>query len=173
MRQTSRLVMLLAVGLILAAASFGCTSGMSNDPQIPDNAAPVRLEPVTALEGMRLNSGIETRERLVVRDDATWTGVWLDIVDGRQPAPPTPKIDFEANVAIVAASGTKTSGGYTIDIDEVSTMDGDAWVSVTETNPGRRCGVTATITAPIAVVIVPRFEGKATFVEHQDTRDCN
>lgn len=155
--------------LLICATSIGCAEGPS---EIPQGAKPITIQPIPEEQPLHFQSGIPTRQRLVIRDSSTWASMWLDIVGSVSPAPPTPKIDFASHLVLVAAMGTQPSGGYTIAIDDVRTMNDDVWISVTETLPGDRCAVPAVITAPVSVVAVPRFSGKATFVEHTAVHDC-
>jgi hypothetical protein len=121
---------------------------------------------------MRFNSGMTTQQRLVIRDGATWAKVWAQIAAPHQPPPAVPAVDFAKDVVIVAAMGTKDSGGYSITINDVGLVPGGARISVTEESAGANCGVTMALTSPVAVVLVPRFDGGATFQEHTSKRDC-
>lgn len=86
---------------------------------------------------MRYYSGMATRQRLVIRDGAAWADVWKQITSPFQPVPPVPEVDFAKNVLILAAMGTRSSGGYSIAVDEVHIVAGGARVSVTEVSPAR------------------------------------
>jgi hypothetical protein len=139
---------------------------------MPESARPASVQPLAAAEPMRFDSGLTTRQRLVIRDAATWANVWQQIAGTRQPAPVVPVVDFANDLVIVAAMGTKSTGGYSIEVDDVHTIGGDASISVTEQSPGSGCAVTQAFTAPVAVVVVPRFSGQATFVEHASLHAC-
>jgi len=151
------------------AGSIGCTSARS---EFPEGAQPVVIQPIPEAQSERFYSGITTQQRLVVRDGATWANVWQQIDANSIPVPAVPAVDFASNVVIVAAMGRKNSGGYSIDVDDVRSVAEDAWVSITENSPGAMCITTAVITAPVAVVMVPRFAGQVTFLEHAVQDDC-
>jgi hypothetical protein len=121
---------------------------------------------------MRYDSGMTTKQRLVIRDGAAWADVWKQITSPFQPVPPVPEVDFAKNVLIVAAMGTRSSGGYSIAVDGVRIVAGGAKVSVTEESPGSGCFTTQALTAPVAVVVVRRFAGEATFAEHTSQHAC-
>jgi hypothetical protein len=155
------------------AVSIGCVDRALGDlPDTTENARPASVQPLAAGEPMRFHSGLTTRQRLVIRDAATWANVWHQIAGTIQPAPAVPVIDFATGLVIVAAMGTKSSGGYSIEVDDVHTIAGGASISVTEQSPGSGCAVTQAFTAPVAVVVVPRFSGQATFVEHSSLHAC-
>ncbi len=115
---------------------------------------------------------IPTRQRLVIRDGATWAKVWKQFADTHQPIAAIPVIDFAKSVVIVAAMGIQSSGGYTITVDDVRIIAGGARISITEKSPGKGCIVTMAMTEPASVVLVPRFAGEAVFVEHTSQYDC-
>ena len=56
--------------------------------------------------------------------------------------------------------------------DDVRVLDGNARITVTARSPGRGCGVTMALTAPVAVVTVPSFPGEATFAERTVQHAC-
>jgi hypothetical protein len=157
----------------MIGAVLACGGQLSSVPtHAPADATPVTAEPVSDLQGVRFNSGITTRERMVVRTRATWEALWPQIVGTVRPIPPVPAVDFATKTVIVASMGTRSSGGYVISVDDVRQSRGDAWITVTERSPGTSCGTTAAITTPVAAVAVPRFDGVATFVERTTTVNC-
>ena len=160
-------------GLILLALALtlGCNQ-LSSMPEAPANATPVAAEPLAAVQSFQFNSGIGTRERLIVRSSEDWNALWPQLVGSLRPVPAVPPVDFSTKSVIVATMGTRSSGGYTIAVENVRVAGGDAWITVSEKAPGSRCGTTAALTAPIAVVTVPRFDGNATFLERAVTVDC-
>lgn len=165
-----RLVSVLLVGA--TAASTGCVSGAPGDPSGTPEARPIPFQPLQEAQTVRFYSGLTTRQRLVIRDAATWANVWRELTSPFQPAPPVPAVDFASNLVVVAAMGLRNTGGYSITIDDVRTAAGDVSISVTERSPGSGCIVTAVVTEPVAVVVASRFAGQATFVEHTALRDC-
>ena len=159
--------------LPVIATVAACGGQLSSvPPHVPADAAPVTVEPVADLQSVRFNSGISTRERTVVRTRASWEALWPQIVGSLRPIPPVPAVDFATKTVIVASMGTRSSGGYVISVDEVRQSRGDSWITITERSPGSACGTTAALTAPVAAVVVPRFDGTATFIERTTTLNC-
>jgi hypothetical protein len=159
----------LVSGLLVGtlAASSGCLFS-----EVPLAAQRVPIEPLSEAQTWRFNSGMTMPRRLVVRDEASWQDAWHEMTRSSPQTAPTPVVDFTSRVVIVAAMGWRESGGHAISIDEVHVMDGDAWVSVTELSPGVGCFTTQALTAPVAVVLAPRFDGDATYVEDTGERGC-
>jgi hypothetical protein len=151
---------------LVVATAPGCMSGF------PEEAEPVMFDRLPEISALRSYGGITTRERLVIRDQKTWASTWVDIVGSLRPVPPTPSVDFADQVLIVTAMGTRSSGGYAIEIEEVHTWKGDAWISVREQSPGPSCLTTDAFSDPVDVAVVPRFDGEASFLEHSSEHDC-
>ena len=169
MRHCTQLLIsaLLVGGTILAT---GCAT-RADGPETPGEQA-AAIHPLPEAASVRFYSGMMSRERLVVRDPSTWATVWPQIVGSVQPVPDLPKVDFASEFVVVAAMGRKPTGGFSISIDAFDLTAGDASITIVEQSPGARCAVTATVTSPVSVVVVPRFSGKATFVEQTSQRDC-
>jgi len=146
---------------IATTCAIGCDDGQS---------API--QPLPEAEAVRSHSGLMTKQRLVVSDGAAWATLWNEIAGPIQPVPAVPVVDFTEDVVIVGAMGKQLTGGYSISIDEVRIAAGDARISVTEESPGSGCFVTESLTAPVDIVVTPRFAGQATFVEHTSQHAC-
>ena len=166
------MTLLISSGLVFAAGSTGCMNDSDHGGDIPGNAHHVSVTPLDEAEPMRFHSGLTARQRVVVRDVATWTSMWPQIVGPVTLVPPVPAIDFSRDAVIVTAMGTQSTGGYAIRVDDAATLGDDAWISVVEQSPDAPCGVLTVLTAPSAVVVVPRFDGDATFVEHTEVVNC-
>jgi hypothetical protein len=65
--------------------------------------------PELALFPYRTNSGITTRERMIVTDQATWAQVWANIVKNHSPTPGPPAVDFDRETIVLAAMGQRSS----------------------------------------------------------------
>jgi hypothetical protein len=141
--------------------SIGCGAGVD-----------LPVQPLPQAEQMRFQSGMATPQRLVIRDPASWATVWPQIVGPHRPILPVPPVDFTRDVVVIAAMGTRPTGSYSIDVEDVRLYPDEASISVREQSPGARCIVTDVVTAPIAVVLVPSFAGPATFVEHASQLPC-
>lgn len=161
-----------ALVLLMLLAAGGAALAHADAPRKPTPAAPSIVRPVPEAQAVRSSSGMTAKQRLVVRDDATWAKVWAELASNYHPRPTVPSIDFARDVVIVASMGGQSGGGHEISVADVRIAGGNARISIVERSPGRRCVTTAAMTAPVAVVVVPRFAGRATFVERATTADC-
>lgn len=117
-------------------------------------------------------SGIDERRRNLVRTEAEWHELWSEIAGHRVPPPEPPQVDFERRMVIVAAMGSKPTGGYAIDIARVRTEGDRIVVEVVETSPGPGCMTTQAFTAPVVAVTVEKRAGEAEFEERVVSEPC-
>lgn len=165
--ETAGSIALLA-GVVLAAGGCGLApvTGVPADATlVPDD----RVEPL--LEESYGNLDEEARE--VVRTPDLWADAWQRLHGGGSPVPERPTVDFERSVVVVAAMGSRPSGGYDIEVEGVHRQGETLYVVVRETSPGERCGVTLAMTAPTTAVRVPRVSGDVHFVEKESVHECS
>ena len=162
---------------ILAAASFAVVACAGSGASVPEPGVPVDADILEvrreqAAQPFAVYSGFSDSTRLVVRTQSQWNEVWARIAGNATPAPEAPEIDFATEMVIVAAMGTRPSGGYAIRIDRVARRGNTLWAEVTSTTPGSGCMSTAALTAPVDAVVVQKTTGKVVFVEKSEVRNC-
>ena len=126
----------------------------------------------SAVAAFRYYSGVDRRTRVVVRSPAEWAALWAEITRGVSPVPPLPAVDFAERMVLVAAMGTRTSGGYAIGVESVDSAGGGLRATVVERSPGAHCFTTAALTQPLVAVVVPRAVGQVAWVERTAVVDC-
>src|SRR6267378_5203198 len=87
-----------------------------------------RSEPYAFLQ----YSGFEQPATLVVRDQQTWQSAWGQLFVNYSQKPPLPAIDFSREMIVIAAAGTKSTGGYNIVLTGASETDGVVTIQVLE-----------------------------------------
>ena len=153
---------------------MACSDSGTDPVAVPANAIVVETGPVEGLlHHFRWNSGIEARERIVIRDASAWTALWerMNAATGVQPPGVPPAVDFERNMVIVATMGLRYTGGFQIIIESVHRVGVDLYVVVNERGHAR-CGVTQAETQPLDGVLVPRTEGRVIFIERTSVHVC-
>ena len=118
------------------------------------------------------NSGITARERLVIRDATEWPAMWSRIHGAETPPPDVVQPDFNSEMAVVAAMGEKTSGGFDIVIDSVTQHERGSIVYVTERSPGSGCMTTGALTQPVHAVRAPKTDGTIWWRERSVVDNC-
>jgi hypothetical protein len=148
-------------------AILGCTPVI--DPQVPPGGVPLdATEQVLRAQ----YTGLVQRQRAVIRDAQAWSEFWNQAHSTVMPRPTAPAIDFTRNIVVAAAMGTRSNGGFSIDIEQVYAADDDLYVVVEERSPGANCVTTAALTAPVAAVRIPRVGASVSFVERSETFSC-
>ena len=152
---------------------LGCSNPTKSEvSEVPNDAVAIVGDDFRdAIEGMRHFSGYDERARRVIRDRDTWIRVWLRVTTTASSRP-VPQVDFERQMIIFAAMGTKPSTGYQIEIEQLYRRGEDIYAVVRETSPGRGCVVGAAITAPVTAALVPRTSGRVHFVERTRQHRC-
>lgn len=118
-------------------------------------------------------SGIDDRRRQVIREPGTWADVWQQLHEGRSPVPERPAVDFHDSMVILAAMGSRPTGGYGIAVESVLRDGATVYVVVVEASPGDSCVVTHAFTRPASAVRLPRVRGEVHFVEKETVHECS
>lgn len=119
----------------------------------------------------RFHSGLESPVREVVRDADSWRRIWVRL-SGSGASSPAPDVDFAREMALVAAMGQRSTGGYAIRIESVERAGSGLAVRVVETSPGPTCGTGQALSRPADVVIVPRSALPVQWTVRQVVTDC-
>ena len=162
-------VMLMALALPLqSCASQDSPTAPSG---FPSDAVAVAFERFDAIGGS-LIGGPQEPARSVVRDEQGWLEFWGILTAALVPAPDAPAVDFSQDMVIIAAMGSRPSGGYTISVEGVYTSDGELYVDVLERSPGVGCFSTQVMTAPVTAVLVEAHAEAVTFVTREESGPC-
>jgi hypothetical protein len=120
--------------------------------------------------------GLQAPARLVLRDRASWQGVWTEAWTEQRPSPDDhpclPEVDFENEMLVLAALGYRSHGGYQIDLEPLPSSAESLALQVTETRPGEACFVTTAPVSPYVALKVPTSEAPAHFVEEVTFLNC-
>jgi hypothetical protein len=158
------------VGVCVVAVSASC--GGSDLTQPAGTSLPIvrlRSEPYS----FTFYSGLDKRARLVVRDPVTWRAIWNQIYLRQSPVPPLPQVDFSRDMIVVAALGTRSTGGYSILLVGASeAANNGVAVIVNSSSPGSKCIVTEAFTQPVDIARLPLRDGAVSFVDQSHVSDC-
>ncbi len=167
-----------ALSTLIAIACGGFhllrASQQSADPGTPVRVIPLR-EPCATCgprNSFEVYTGIEDKQRLVIRDREAWSKLWKRIYSLRSPTPPLPEIDFAKEMLVVAATGTQSNGGYGILIDGAGERDDRLEIKVHSISPGKGCMTTQALTAPVDIVRLPKSERTVVFREIEMVHNC-
>lgn len=124
----------------------------------------------------RQNTGLMTEQFRVIEDEQEWCEVWDQIHSRISPAPDcdTTLVDFDTEVALLAALGSRPNGCYGVSIACVNRIGGseNLRVTVRETVPGKGCVCTQATVSPVAIVKVDRPVGTVDFFKRTAMLRC-
>jgi hypothetical protein len=163
----------LTICIALAVAALGAC--VNADFLLPQPAGEVihitrlRAEPYS----FTYSSGLADSARIVVQDANSWAATWTAIWGRHSPEPALPSIDFSQNMLVVAALGTRSSGGYGIFVDSAYQRADHIEVVIRKVSPGSRCIVTAALSEPVDVARLPRSSQPVRYRERSVVRNCD
>jgi hypothetical protein len=108
----------------------------------------------------------------VVQDAEHWSTVWDQIWVNYSPVPAMPEIDFSREMLIVAALGTRPTGGYSIFVDSAYNRTDHLEVVVRTISPGAWCGGTQAFTQPVDIARLPRSSQPVHYRERSEVNQC-
>jgi len=104
-------------------------------------------------------SGYPKPGRQVIRTQAEWDQAWATLLQGMPAPPPSPAVDFDREMLLLAAMGHRDLLGFFIEISDAQIQDGTLLFLVWELAPGDNCAIQVGSSAPATVVRVQRFDG--------------
>jgi hypothetical protein len=144
----------LGLGAVLLLACAAGASGGSETIEHP-------FQTIAA----EAHSGVHERRREVIRDEASWLRLWSEIHAGATPLPPPPAVDFTRHMLIAVALGTRTSGGFGVKVQRVTSRGETLEVDVALSCPAPGAAVSLSLTQPVEVVRAPRLAQTPIFRE--------
>ena len=159
-----------AVLALLMAACAESASPLEPDlDELEPGGAPVA---VTRLrERPSFYTGYNEPGRLVVDDQVELDQAWSRL--GVYQPGGSPPVDFGRELVVVAAMGSRSTGGYSIRVEEVRAYADHVTVHVVETSPSRSCITTQAFTAPAEAVKIPRTSLEIRFRTTQRVHECH
>lgn len=160
--------------LLLAAA---CSAPTGETSLSRETGAPAQgVLPVTRLRAepwsFTYNSGMDDSARVVVRDADAWRQVWSAVWRRHSPEPELPAADFTREMLVVAALGSRPTGGYSIYVDSAYQRAGHVEVVVRKVSPGPRCGTGQAFSQPVDIARLPASGDPVRFRERAVVHDC-
>ncbi len=103
-------------------------------------------------------SGIETREQLIIKSQTEWQEFWNEHASVHASMPEFPEVNFSQEIVIAVFSGEKPSGGYSIEIIEISLAENQTTVLYEELSPRPEQLVTEALTQPFHIAKIDRID---------------
>lgn len=130
--------------------------------------------PLTQLVTLNAANNVFTSQTtLVIRNQESWQELWSRMNATILPAPPpVPVVDFTKEVVLVAAAGTRPTGGFSVAITSAAESGSEVVAKATVTSPGRNYIVTQALPSPVHAVTGARREAPIRFQVRQEVRNC-
>jgi hypothetical protein len=152
-----------------ASGSHGSLGAGCPTRILPLSRFPERLE-----SSFRYSSSdFRYEQRLDVRTRQQWNVQWKRMSKNSSIKSFSPPIDFRHEMVLIAAMGTRPSGGYRVVINKVIERGADIQAVVTHVSPGPKCGAIAAITHPLDVVRIPASDKPLNWVVLEQLSDCS
>ena len=107
-------------------------------------------------------SGIQEPKQEVIKDKATWQGIWTQHAKAGEKIP---EADFTKEMVLLVTMGQQRTGGYAIEIVRVELAGDRLRISVKRTSPPPDAMTIQALTAPFQIVAVAKSDLKPEFVE--------
>ncbi len=118
-------------------------------------------------------SGLADSALVVVRDSSAWQELWQRVNRPFIPAPPVPTVDFQQEMIVVAALGTRPTAGHDVVIEGAQQDSAGIEILVRRSQPAPGCPVAAAVTQPVDLARM-RFDRRAVrFRERQVVVPCS
>jgi hypothetical protein len=150
-----------AVAAALAAGCYEAPPPKEAKPGVTAESLEGKLRHRSML--LALNSNFNDPQLRVIQYPEDYDEMWrkgFTNVGGLQK----PFVNFDNEMVILVAAGTKPRGGYRIQVDSI-VAGPDLAIYVTEYAPGANCKGLNRIGAPAQIVTIPWMEKTARFIE--------
>ena len=163
--------MKLATWLLAAIAATGVVTLASGcaSPAAPSDTTVATLD--ESLESVESESAVRTESTFVIRDAQTFERIWTQVFS-RRTTREMPAIDFRQQMVVIATMGPQPTTGYGIRFTGVRRGARGLIVGVETLSPGPDCVVSPTVTFPVALARLRRFDGQIGFEFTRTTRTC-
>ncbi|CAN5784124.1 protease complex subunit PrcB family protein [soil metagenome] len=113
--------------------------------------------------------GVERPSYRLLRNEAELRSTWNQAHGAALNVPPLPAVDLSRETLLAVFMGTRPTGGYSVDVREVTLEGGDLFVDLVLVEPGAGAVSTQALTSPWAIVRVLR--GGVSAAWFRDPRD--
>jgi len=118
-------------------------------------------------------SGLTDSARLVVRDSGAWRQLWQRVNRPFIPSPAAPTVDFQQEMIVVAALGTRPTAGHDILIEGAEEDSAGIEIVVRRSEPAPGCPVAAALTQPVDMARMRADRRVIRFRERQVVVPCS
>lgn len=111
--------------------------------------------------------GVEQQQNIAVTDNSHWKELWTTVQRNRRPADDLPEIDFSRQTVICVFLGTRSTGGYSVEILGASLHRDTLTVLYSTESPAPGDMVSMAITQPCHIVSVDATAEQVEFIRKE------
>ncbi len=115
--------------------------------------------------------GFDQEEYLFIANQQEFLSTWNRAYGSQLTVPSLPSIDFERETLVAVFLAEKPSGGYSIDVQDVSLEDGDIYINMQKLEPAAGLITTQALTSPWVFVRVLRGDIDAAWFRSPDSSE--
>lgn len=119
-----------------------------------------------------INGDFPTQKKLVITNEEEFKKAWANAFKNFLKKDTPPKIDFETKLIILVTMGEKSSGGYTINISDISENKNKVVVTVLNSIPEASCPTTSALTFPFEFIQLDKTTKEIVFKTIENTLKC-
>lgn len=128
----------------------------------------------TIAEGTYGYTGIEDRVHEVISDEQAFVRLWRSLHGGQEEVPEPPEVDFDREYVVAALMGSRNTGGYATEIEDIAVHNGVTGIRVRERAPGPGCGTIQVLTHPYHLVKVSgEPPQEVSFEVYREVAECS
>ena len=151
----------MKLGLLLLTILIGCSSSKNVDTPVEKNNENTQLSFEVLVEDQI--GGFIKEEIRIIKTRESLLEVYGYVNRIRKPGFSIPKVDFSKETIIAVFMGEKTTGGFSVTIENVKEKNKKLIVKIKETKPGSKDMVTMAITQPFCFVKINKADKEFVF----------
>jgi len=116
-----------------------------------------------------IDIGVTQPTAYIFTNEQDWNNFWQK----QQNAGPTPSADFSRETFIAVIDTMQPTGGYTININQITQNNGQLEIQGVRTKPGASCMTTMVMTQPYTIVRTGKLDTKGAPLLEVTTQEQN
>ena len=151
---------------LLLCLAFLLLTGCADEPEVViEETMLLYFEPIGMGQSASLADTVATE--VIVRDSLTWVAYQ----DSLRPLAAFKPVDFSQAMVVMVAREVE-SGGYSVEVEEVETANGEIQINYLLTVPSPDCITVMADASPFQAVLVRRAEGTPRFAHRTELYRC-
>jgi hypothetical protein len=167
--------MTLPLSSLLAASALllSCSaSHRSTDAQSLERPGDNAITTIVREHGL-YSSQLETQLTTIVNTREELAALWAQVYADMSPSPALPEVDFTRESVILATTGTRSTGGYGVEIQALEEIPEGMRLVIVASSPGPTCGTTQALTTPLHIVRTRKLPAVVLFDWREKIVDCD